>query len=871
MRKFIHRASVGAAATALAAIMFMQDQVVAQTAGSEDKIEAIVVTARRRAEDIQKVPLTVTALDQTDLKRLQINTAADLKFIAPSLNTSSAYGGSGVNYSIRGFTGGLSGSSVTSYFSEVPSTAPSGGVPLFDMASVQVLAGPQGTLFGRATTGGAIVFTPQHPDFNNWEGSIDVVGGSQGRSNVTAILNMPIIDDQLALRVSYHREHLDGYTSFIGASGSLDETNSNSVRIGLEWQPTSSFSNYLVFSGTFVNEASGAPILSGFDPNFQLFNLPPDTSTPLGAIYGNALFGGLCTAAVSDGLSPSTTACENQRLGLLAALKPALTAELARTAGGGSSLRRTNLSPGFPSIERSNAYQFVDNASWDLGDLGFSNVVLKNNFSYSLVNGFHCVDGDSIVAALVQTCFATGTNLASAHAVQVGNRIVPGTGPLQGSYSEEFQITGNYDDNLLVWLLGAYYAATPAGRDTSGCANMNKVLDGTLTENLGAGCAYTMPVSGNSWERGFFGNTVVDLRDLAPGLHLTLGVRTTTDETSSTTAAPLFIYPSGTLVQGPITTFPVVKSSGMGWTAAVDYQVNDDVMVYATANRGYKPGGRNSTVGSTGAPGFTATFAPEAVVEYEVGAKTKFEFGGVQGIFNADFYHNAYTNIQEPLIARVGSSTFNYTENVAGAILQGVELETTLIPTDDIQIMGNYAYNDSHYSKFFAADPLGVAGPGNPACYGPLSTPTFCVLDLHNNPFPNTTKHQGHLTFRYLLPTPENIGPFHFSLTGYVQSREYFTSSAQREVQVYGPTLGAVNVRKADSQAAYATLNARLDWDNIYGSDISGSLWVNNLTNQTYSTGSLNNVTIIAALGIWAKTYAPPRTFGIELSYQFGQ
>jgi len=871
MSKFIRRASMGAAATALAAITFVQDQAAAQSENSADKIETVVVTARRRAEDVQKVPLTVTALDQDDLRRLQINTAADLKFVAPSLNTSSVYGGSGVNYSIRGFTGGLAGTAVTSYFSEVPSSAPSGGVALFDMASVQVLAGPQGTLFGRATTGGAIVFTPEHPDLNNWGGSIDVVAGSHGRGNVTAVLNAPISDDELALRVSYHREHLDGYTKIIGSNESVDETNSNSLRVGLQWEPTSSFKNYFVFSGTFVNEASGGPLLAGYDPNSQLFNLPPDTSTPLGAIYGNALFGALCTAAVADGLSPNTTACQNQRLGLLAALKPALAAELARTSAGGSALRSTHLTPGFPAIERSNSYQFVDNAQLDLGDLGFSNVVLKNNFSYSLVNGFHCVDGDGIAAALIQTCFATGTNLAAAHAVQVGNQIIPQTGPLQGSYTEEFQITGNYNNDLLVWLLGFYYASTPSGKDTSGCANMNKVFEGVLTENLGYGCAYTLPVSGVSWERGFFGNAVLDLSSFVKGLHLTTGVRTTTDQTSSTTAAPLFSYPSGTLQQGAITTFPVVKTSGMGWTVALDYQVNDGLMVYATANRGYKPGGRNSTVGSAGAPGFTPTYAPETVVEWEIGAKSRFDVWGIQGLLNADFYHNAYNNIQEPLIARVGASTFNYTENVAGAILQGVEVQTTILASDDVQIIGNYAYNDAHYSKFFAADPLGIAGPGNSACYGPLSSSTFCVLDLHNNPFPNTTKHQANLTLRYLVPLlPESTGTLHASLTGYVQSREYFTNSAQRQIDVYGPVLGAETVRKAISQPSYGTLNARLDWDNIYGSNLSGSLWANNLTNQIYSTGSLNNVTVIAALGVWAKTYGAPRTFGVELNYQFG-
>ncbi len=739
MRKFVRPASVSVAAAAFVAIMLTQDQAAAESANSSD-IETVIVTARRRAEDIQKVPLTVTALDQNQLTAQQIYTAPDLKYIVPSLNIASGYGSAINTYTIRGFTGGLSGTAVTSYFSEVPSQA-SGGA-LFDLASVQVLAGPQGTLFGRATTGGAMVFTPVHPEMNMLNGSLDTVLGDYGRSNVTAVLNVPVIDDELAVRIAYHREHRDGYTDIIGSNNKLDETNSDGVRVGIEWQPDDAFKNYFVFSGTFVDQSSGSEQLAGYDPNFALFNLPPDTSTFLGAIYGNALFGGLCAAAVGNGLSPNVMSCENQHLGALAVIKPQLAADLARVSAGGSALRRNNYTSTFPSSWRLNTYQFTDNAQWDLGDLGFSDVVLKNNFSYSLVNGYGCVDADGIQAALVETCFSLSPNLATGHMTQVNALDHAAVGPLQGTLSEEFQITGNYDNDLLVWLLGFYYAETPSGTDTNGCANLSIVLAGAFTQNLGASCAYNMPVSGDSWEQGIFGNAVLDLRSFVPGLHLTAGLRTTTDQTSSTTAAPAFSYPSGSIHQGLITTYPVVKTSGIGWTLALDYQVNDDTLVYATANRGYKPGGNNNTVGAAGSPGYTPTYAPESVVEWEIGEKSRFDFGGVQGFINADIYHNTYSGIQEPLIARSGSQTFNYTENVAGAILQGAEVSATIVPTDNFQITGDYSYLDAHYSKFDAADPLGLAAPGNPICEDPTN-PTHLPAQSQEQRLPEFVETSG--------------------------------------------------------------------------------------------------------------------------------
>ncbi len=125
-------------------------------------VETVVVTARRRAENEQKIPVAVTAISGEELRLTQTKSAMDLQTLAPSLSVAANLGSRDTDvFTIRGQTQPFGGADpgVQSYFAEVPFN-PSGEGSYFDMDSVQVLNGPQGTLFGRSTTGGAILFQP---------------------------------------------------------------------------------------------------------------------------------------------------------------------------------------------------------------------------------------------------------------------------------------------------------------------------------------------------------------------------------------------------------------------------------------------------------------------------------------------------------------------------------------------------------------------------------------------------------------------------------------------------------------------------------------------------------------------------------------
>ncbi|HLU90961.1 MAG TPA: TonB-dependent receptor plug domain-containing protein, partial [Pedomonas sp.] len=168
-------------------------------------LDEIVVTARRRSESLQTVPVAVQAFSGDELAQRNIQDATDLQRMAVSLTTYQQARDE-VTLSIRGMSS--SGASaqgqnprVTAYFAEVPlQTGDSGGPGrFFDLQNVQVLKGPQGTLFGRNSTGGAVLFEPHRPT-NDLEGYVTGQIGRFDERQLEAALNVPV-SDTLALRL----------------------------------------------------------------------------------------------------------------------------------------------------------------------------------------------------------------------------------------------------------------------------------------------------------------------------------------------------------------------------------------------------------------------------------------------------------------------------------------------------------------------------------------------------------------------------------------------------------------------------------------------------------------------------------------------
>lgn len=219
-------------------------------------VETVVVTATKRAQDIQSVPFTVTALTEKDLTARGAGSVEQALAYVPGVNFSSNGTNSG-QYSIRGVATSSTvvntQSPVALYIDDINILDPNypkvvTDLRLFDVSRVEVLEGPQGTLFGSGSLGGAIRVISNKPDLENFEAETeDTISGTHGASGVNydtnVMVNMPIVDDQLAVRVVGYYQHNAGYIDNIatGENG-VNHSISEGGRVELKWQPTTDFS-----------------------------------------------------------------------------------------------------------------------------------------------------------------------------------------------------------------------------------------------------------------------------------------------------------------------------------------------------------------------------------------------------------------------------------------------------------------------------------------------------------------------------------------------------------------------------------------------------------------------------------------------------
>jgi iron complex outermembrane receptor protein len=230
----------------------------AQPAGSTS-LQEVIVTARRREENVQAVPITVVAIDSEKLKQEGVTTANDLSRVAPGLSImNTAASRAAVTYSIRGQGSTFgSGPGVIPYFDDVANFSQA----IFDISNVQVLKGPQGTLFGRNTTGGAVLFTPNQPT-DSFNGYIDGKFGNYGQVDGEFGIGGPILGDKLMFRISGQSLNANGYTKDVGTGVNLDNENRQNIRGILTFKPISNFENTTLVQYTREHENGDGAVLT---------------------------------------------------------------------------------------------------------------------------------------------------------------------------------------------------------------------------------------------------------------------------------------------------------------------------------------------------------------------------------------------------------------------------------------------------------------------------------------------------------------------------------------------------------------------------------------------------------------------------------
>lgn len=299
------------------AVVIHQDAM-AQTAATARRTEAragalndeILVTARRRDEALMDVPVAVTAFSQTALNQRAIASAYDLNKAVPGLTVQAINGSTAVPaFAIRGRgqNFGAASGSVETYFAEVPLSPPFGEptlpVQFFDLASFQVLKGPQGTLFGRNTTGGAVLVVPAAPS-DQFEGYARAQVGTFTNRQFEAAVNIPIAGEKAALRLAGFHWKRDGYVRTLAGSPDgltglplpaqdFQNQNTTEFRATLRLRPTERFENSTIFSYHYDKvRTSMSPGLNIGDASFLPFGtlvaIEPLSGFP---VYQSPLFG----------------------------------------------------------------------------------------------------------------------------------------------------------------------------------------------------------------------------------------------------------------------------------------------------------------------------------------------------------------------------------------------------------------------------------------------------------------------------------------------------------------------------------------------------------------------------------------------------
>ncbi len=244
------------------------------TVSLEQSLQEIVVTARRRQEKLADVPVAVTAFTDNDLRENRVESTQDLQDYVPSMNVATGVTeNSGVQIRGMGATGGFGsviaggGTGVVSYFDDAVANMSDRSL-YYDLQNVQVVEGPQGTLFGKNTTGGVVLFVPKAPN-DSLGGYIDGWFGDYGLTAFTGAINVPIVDDKLMVRVAVQRYDRGGYTIDRGPyfpGKDYDNQHYGSGRVSILFKPIEGLQNSTVMSYFDSNENGPGFVLSAVNP-----------------------------------------------------------------------------------------------------------------------------------------------------------------------------------------------------------------------------------------------------------------------------------------------------------------------------------------------------------------------------------------------------------------------------------------------------------------------------------------------------------------------------------------------------------------------------------------------------------------------------
>jgi iron complex outermembrane recepter protein len=617
----------------------------------------IIVTATRREESLSKVPLSITALTADTLTARVVTKEQDLAALVPGLVVKNGQNQNQLSFTLRGQTlDPFSGASpaVLTYLNEVPFGGGNSATSFYDFSSVQVLKGPQGTLFGRNATGGAVLYTSTLPG-KDFGGYLTVRGGMRNLAQVQGAIDIPLITDVLQIRIAGDYQRQDGYVRNRLAGGTLGDIDNKSGRATIVFQPRSDIKNVTVLQySKFGGNEAASQLYSYY--KLGSTNNGYALTTTLDTVYGNGIFPGVGNGPPGKGTFPGAVA------GYLAH-------------------QRTHpydiyLSYNLPHDADNYFAQNTTTINLD------SATTFKNIFGYqkSYARTPGILSGSPFASLDLY-------NTTGAFRGPPGGELFRNT-----SLSDEMQIQGQLGSGRLKYIIGGFYNYSTREE------GIPVIVGGELAVPLGQVLYHTRNTDES---RALYGQATYDLSDAVQGLSVTAGARYTWETVGQTPYAD-HVFAAN---------FPNERRdlSAPSWNFNLQWQFNSNNQLYFTQRGSFRAGNFNGAVVPYN---FVNFFKNEYTHDFELGYKFNGKVAGKRAHFNIALYDQIVTNAQHSLYAVVAGAPSAFTVNVPEAQVKGVEVDGDISLVDWLKIGFSGAYTDAKYTKNIVdlSRQTGVAG-----------------------------------------------------------------------------------------------------------------------------------------------------------------
>jgi len=857
----------GALLSSLSSVLALTAPVSAQTPAASASaaepvgLEEVIVTATRRQENLQNVPVSISVITATDLKNAGVFQSSDLNNSMPNLNVQSAYGDTQPNFTLRGIGVGTeynanAASPVGVYVDEVyQSFRASQGQQLFDMEQIEVDRGPQGTLFGRNTTGGAINFTTTKPQMGDTQGYATVGFGNYSRFTTDAALDFTPVADTLGVRLAGTFVNSSPWLRNVAQAGDNDSaspalaataTAADLTRVNTGISPGGNeiyglratllykASEHLTASLKLYASQSFGGVMSpqnkgtGATPG-----LPADAVTLL-----NSAFAGLGAGLLPPAWSPSANGLDSKQIA---------------NDSEGTALVKTDGIVANLNYRLSDDWRVVSVSDFDVTHYDLSEIDCDGTPYTLCAIGY---DSESHSANQdVRLDYNGGKNKLIVGAYYGYDQIVTRNTPHFYDFLN--------DEALILGFPKTYWNPPGIGLDAAG-----------FPTGLDAYQNYTQ-------ERKSEALYAEGNRELTDTLKLTLGIRRTQDQFAYKNAlttfydltgapraytvsdyAPNGVYENYYIGVSPGVAHPLSRNDSSGANTGriiLDWKPIDAIMLYGSYSRGYRGGTYNGLAFQAASQVYFVK--PEEVDAEEVGIKSRFFDNRLQ--FNASVFHYNYYNQQDQLLS---PSAVAYLINLDGRE-NGLDAELTFAATQTVIL--NLGVGILHSEFDHTKCPTALVS-GTPPQVGNCLATGAGNVDVGGNPFPYASKVSGNFGVDWkALETTSGTLQVHAD-TSYTGKYYYDTfGSYSYTSPTGGITGGAVNDRTIgegplhNGGGDYWLLNSRISY--LMGR-YTLAVWGKNLTNKLYYPNAIN---VEGSYGGDYFVRAAPLTFGAEASMKF--